>query len=125
MTTSEIATVLAWHDALNSHDVDTLLDLSTDDVEVGGLQGASQGLPALQHWADTAGVTLTAGRSFVHHGTVVVEEEAEWAADPGEAKTVATAFRVVHDKVASVFRHTDLAEAFESTGLSESDEFTE
>ena len=25
MTTSEIATVLAWHDALNEHDFDTLL----------------------------------------------------------------------------------------------------
>ena len=29
MTTSEMATVLAWHDALNAGDVDTLLSLSS------------------------------------------------------------------------------------------------
>ena len=35
MSTSEIATVLAWHDALNSGDIDTLLSLSSDDIEMG------------------------------------------------------------------------------------------
>ena len=35
MTTSEMATVLAWHDALNAGDVDTLLSLSSDDIEIG------------------------------------------------------------------------------------------
>ena len=35
MSTSEIATVLAWHDALSGADLDTLVSLSSDDVEIG------------------------------------------------------------------------------------------
>ena len=35
MTTSEIATVLAWHDALNEGDLDTLIQVSSDDIEFG------------------------------------------------------------------------------------------
>src|SRR3984885_3683688 len=35
MTTSEMATVLAWEDALNASDVDTLLALSSDALEGG------------------------------------------------------------------------------------------
>ena len=51
MTTSEIATVLAWHDALNASDIDTLLALSSDDIEVGDAHGAGQGHAALRDWA--------------------------------------------------------------------------
>src|SRR5262249_14491279 len=51
MTTSEIATVLAWHDALNERDFDTLLLLSSDDIEVGDAKGATQGHAALLEWA--------------------------------------------------------------------------
>jgi hypothetical protein len=121
MSTSEIATVLAWHDALNDSDIDTLLALSSDDVEVGGPQGAGQGLTALREWASSAGLTLTPGRMFVHEGVVVVEEEASWASTPDEKSTVATAFRVVHDQVTSIFRHSDLESAFAATDLSEAD----
>ena len=45
MTTSEIATVLAWHDALNAADVDTLVGLSSDDIEVGDAHGAAKATP--------------------------------------------------------------------------------
>ena len=48
MTTSEIATVLAWHDALNSSDLDTLVGLSSDDIDVSDAQGAAQGHDALR-----------------------------------------------------------------------------
>lgn len=34
MTTSEIATVLAWIDALNDRDLDTLDKLSSGDIEI-------------------------------------------------------------------------------------------
>ena len=54
MTTSEIATVLAWHDALNERDFDTLVELSSDDVEVGDAKGAGQGHDALLEWARSA-----------------------------------------------------------------------
>ena len=54
MTTSEIATVLAWHDALNASDLDTLVALSSDDIEIGDAHGAAQGHEALRRWAALA-----------------------------------------------------------------------
>ena len=52
MTTSEIATVLAWHDALMAKDMNTLVDLSSDDIEIGDANGAAQGLEALPYYFD-------------------------------------------------------------------------
>ena len=121
MSTSEVATVLAWHDALNDNDVDTLLELSSDDIEVGGQEGAAQGLRALREWATTAGVTLVPGRMFAFEGVVVVEQEATRSGKADETSTVASAFRVVHDQVTAVFRHPDLESALEATDLSEDD----
>ncbi|MFZ2177901.1 MAG: nuclear transport factor 2 family protein [Rhodococcus sp. (in: high G+C Gram-positive bacteria)] len=121
MTTSEIATVLAWHDALNAGDIDTLLALSSDDIELGGPEGASQGLSALREWAATAGVTLIPKRMYVYEGVVVAEEEATWATAPGDTRIVASAFRVVHDQVTSTFRHETLESALAATDLTEKD----
>ena len=121
MSTSEIATVLAWHDALNEADIDGLLDLSSDDIELGGPQGASQGLAALRSWATDAGVRLVPGRMYYHDGVVVVEEQATWASDPDKSTNVASAFRVVHDRVTSVYRHDDLESALAATDMNESD----
>lgn len=118
VSTSEIATVLAWHDALAAGDADTLLSLSSDDVELAGPQGASQGVAALREWLEKFNSTLVPGRMFVHHGVVVVEQQ--FGGD-----TVATAFRVVHDQVASVFRHSDLEEALRATGLGVDDEVSD
>src|SRR4029078_4352164 len=47
MPTSEIAHVLAWDEALIDQDFDTLVSLSSDDVEVGDAGGAAQGHAAL------------------------------------------------------------------------------
>lgn len=118
MTTSEIATVLAWHDALNEQDFDTLVSLSSDDIDVGDASGAAQGHAALREWAQTSGVTAEPGRMYVHDGVVVVEEA---IASPDGTRTAASAFRVVHDHVTSVFRHDDLASALAATELSEKD----
>ncbi len=109
MTTSEIATVLAWHDALNERDFDTLVALSSDDIEVGDAKGAAQGHAALLDWARTLD-NVEAGRMFVHDGVVVTEHAAG-----------AWAFRVVHDHITSVFRHPDLATALAATELTEKD----
>jgi ketosteroid isomerase-like protein len=114
MTTSEIATVLAWHDALNASDVDTLVGLSSDDIEVGDAHGAAQGHAALRHWASAHPRSAEVGRIYVHDGVVVVEQ----TTDNG---TVASAFRVVHDHVTSVFRHDDLAAALAATDLTDDD----
>jgi hypothetical protein len=112
MTTSEIATVLAWHDALNEQDFDTLAQVSSDDIEFGDVNGAGQGHEALQKWASALAVTAAdPGRMYVRDGVVVAEEQ------DGEA----VAFRVVHDHVTSVFRHPDLATALAATDLTEND----
>jgi len=119
MTTSEIATVLAWHDALNEADTDTLLALSSDDIEVGDARGAAQGHAALQEWATAQPRHAEVGRIFVHDGVVVVEQK---IGGPGESgSTIASAFRVVHDHVTSVFRHDDLAAALAATELTDAD----
>jgi hypothetical protein len=119
MTTSEIATVLAWHDALNERDFDTLLSLSSDDIEVGDATGAAQGHAALLAWAQSADLRTEAGRMYVHDGVVVVGQEITSAA--GNTTTAAAAFRVVRDHITSMFRHPDLGSALAATDLTEKD----
>jgi hypothetical protein len=121
MTTSEIATVLAWHDALTASDLDTLVALSSDDIDIGDAQGAAQGHAALRRWAASLRTTAELGRMYVHEGVVVVEQKISSPDDPGATTTAASAFRVVHDHVTSVFRHDDLASALEATELTQSD----
>ncbi|MCV7402488.1 nuclear transport factor 2 family protein [Mycobacterium fragae] len=114
MTTSEIATVLAWYDALTASDIDTLVALSSDDIEVGDAHGAGQGHDALRKWASSRPQTAEPGRMFVHDGVVVVELKTA-------NTTAAAAFRVVHDHVTSVFSHQDLESALAATDLTEAD----
>jgi ketosteroid isomerase-like protein len=121
MTTSELATVLAWHDALNASDIDTLVALSSDDIEVGDAHGAAQGHAALRDWATAHPPSAEVGRIYVHDGVVVVEQKIDNADDAGAKVTVASAFRVVHDQVTSVFRHDDLASALAATELTDAD----
>ncbi|HEY0229125.1 MAG TPA: nuclear transport factor 2 family protein [Mycobacterium sp.] len=121
MTTSEIATVLAWHDALNTADFATLAALSSDDIDLGEAHGATQGHEALRRWAASRQVTTELGRMYVHDGVVVVEQKGSAAADAGAVTDTALAFRVVHDHVTSVFRHENLAAALEATELTEAD----
>jgi len=119
MTTSEIATVLAWHDALNEQDLDTLVGLSSDDIEVGNVHGAVQGHAALVEWVRSAGITVEPGQMYIHDGVVVVEQQITWA--DGTTSAGASAFRVVRDHVTSVFRHDDLAAALAATELTRRD----
>lgn len=111
MTTSEIATVLAWHDALNEADIETLVALSSDDIDIGEAHGAAQGHEALRRWAASGGSKTELGHMYVHDGVVVVEQQGAGA----------LAFRVVHDHVTSVFGHQDLESALAATDLTEAD----
>jgi hypothetical protein len=121
MTTSEIATVLAWHDALNASDLDTLVTLSSDDIDIGDAHGATQGHEALRRWAASLKATAELGRMYVHDGVVVVEQKVSSLDNPWAVTDAASAFRVVHDRVTSVFRHEDLASALAATELTEAD----
>jgi hypothetical protein len=120
MTTSEIATVLAWHDALNAGDIETLASLSSDDIEIGDPHGAAQGHQALRSWAASHRPATELGQMYVHDGVVVVEQLSS-PDDPAAEVNTALAFRVVHDRVTSVFRHQDLASALAATELTEDD----
>jgi len=120
MTTSEIATVLAWYDALNAADLDTLVALSSDDIEIGDAHGAAQGHEALRRWAAAREGAAELGRMYVHDGVVVVEQKVSTPDNPG-VTNAASAFRVVRDHVTSVFRHEDLATALAATELTEDD----
>ena len=121
MSTSEIATVLAWHDALNSADLDTLVSLSSDDIEIGDAHGAAQGHAALREWAQRNTADIEVGQIYYHEGVVVVEENLTSKTDSTDTGTAASAFRVVHDHVTSVFRHADLATALAATELTDED----
>lgn len=121
MTTSEIATVLAWHDALNDSDLDTLESLSSDDIEIGDARGAGQGHQALREWAASLNTTAELGRMYVHDGVVVVEQKISDRQDPGVVRSTASAFRVVRDHITSVFRHDDVASALAATDLTDAD----
>ena len=116
MSTSEIATVLAWHDALAAGDLDTLEKLSSEDIEVADADGAGQGRQALRQWAASVQSSSALGQMYVHHGVVVAELTPAGASSPQ-----AVAFRVVQDHVTAVFRHGDLAEALSATDLTEAD----
>ena len=120
MTTSEIATVLAWHDALNGADIDTLLALSSDDIEVGDAHGAAQGHTALKEWvtADPAQMPKSPGSSSTRVWSLSNKRS---PAQANPAPRIASAFRVVHDHVTSVFRHDDLAAALAATELTDAD----
>ncbi len=121
MSTSEIATVLAWHDALSQEEFGTLTALSSDDIEIGDANGAAQGHTALREWARRTDATIEVGEIYYRDGVVVVEERITYRSDPGCVRTAASAFRVVHDHVTSVFRHPDLATALAATELADED----
>jgi limonene-1,2-epoxide hydrolase len=121
MSTSEIATVLAFHDALSAADLDTLVSLSSADIEIGDARGAAQGHAALREWAQRSDASVEVGEIYYRDGVVVVEERITAKSDPGDVRTAASAFRVVRDHVTSAFRHDDLAAALAATELTDED----
>ena len=121
MSTSEIATVLAFHDALTNSDLDTLVSLASADIEIGDAGGAAQGHAALREWAQRSDVSVDVGDIYYRDGVVVVEERVTSKSDPGDASTTASAFRVVHDHITSAFRHDSLAAALAATEMTDED----
>lgn len=121
MRAREIQTVTAWHGALNSGDVDRLVELSHPDVEVGGPRGTGHGVELLREWVDRAGIRLETGRIFHEADTVVVEQEAKWPSTNG-AQTVASVFVVRDGLVTSVVRYSGLTEALRAANFDGSHE---
>jgi len=97
------------------------VSLSSDDIEIGDAHGAAQGHAALREWAQRNTADIEVGQIYYHEGVVVVEENLTSKTDSTDTGTAASAFRVVHDHVTSVFRHADLATALAATELTDED----
>ncbi len=122
-TSTEIQTVIAWHEALNSGDVERLVGLSHPDVEVGGPRGKGHGAQILREWVDRANIHLEPGLIFQEAAAVVVEQAAEWSStDRSSRQTVASVFLVHDGLVTSVVRYPGLTEALRAADLDESQE---
>lgn len=123
MTAPEVSVVRAWHEALNTSDVDRLVALSHPEVEMGGPRGNVHGAQVLRDWVSRANIRLEPQRVFHHADTVVVEQQAEWrSADTGEvtgSQTVASILVVRDGRIASVVRYDDLADALSAANLDE------
>lgn len=126
MSSAEIRTVEAWHEALNNGEVDRLAELSHPEVEVGGPRGTGRGVQLLREWVERANIRLEPRRVFHHEDTVVVEQRARWySADTGWVtgdQTVGSIFVVRDGRVTRVVRYPNLADALDATGLDESHE---
>jgi ketosteroid isomerase-like protein len=123
-TAPETSVVRAWHEALNSGDVDLLVELSPPDVEMGGPRGAAHGAQLLREWVSRAKIRLEPRRVFHREDTVVVEQWAKWrAADTGQVtsgQSVSSVFVVRDDRITRVMRYPDLADALDAANLDES-----
>ena len=88
-------------------------ELSSQRDRTATADRAAQGHQALLDWAQED-VTAEVGRLYVHDGVVVAEQTVNGA-------PAASAFRVVHDQVTSLFLHESLDAALAATGLTEKD----
>ena len=103
-------TVRAWHQALNTGDLDRLLALSAADVEVGGPRGTGHGRDLLRDWFGRVGVRIEPISMETRGDSVVVEQDARWPGD-ADAQPVASVFRVRDGLVVSVIRYPGAAAA--------------
>lgn len=119
--TTPIATVDAWHAALNAGDLDALLALCADDVAVGGPRGVASGKALLAEWFGRANVRMRPLRHAAGGDAVVVEQAAAWRDAEtgafGEEQVVATWFAVADGRVTRVIRFPDFAAACAAAGL--------
>lgn len=124
MSTSAYASVLAWQEALSAGDMDTLIELSSDGIELADDERGVQGVAVLYRWASETHTTLTTDRVFENSGLVATDTIASGSIVPGESdgsRRVAVVFTVSEDRVTSVFVHPDLQSAFAATGLQDGD----
>jgi hypothetical protein len=122
-TRKPVEVVLAWQAAANAKDRQRVLDLSHEDIEVGGPRGTSRGHQVLCEWLDRTGIELETQRVFGRGDTLVVEQTAAWTAMQGTFTRafIATIFEVRGERVSKAVRFDSLAEALSASGISESD----
>jgi mannose-6-phosphate isomerase-like protein (cupin superfamily) len=114
-TDANIEIVQAWHDALNSGDLDGLTALMHDDIAFGGPRGEGRGAAGVREWAERSGIRLEPDRWFANDDWVVVGQRARWP-DPAVGgltapDPIASAFQLSDSRVQRVIRHGSLSEA--------------
>lgn len=122
-----LALVRAWHDAVNTGDIEKLGGLVADDFEVGGPRGSDYGRDVLIDWVERSGIQMEPAVWYRRGKTVIVCEQASWPGDdgtPGDPQPVASVFVVRDNRITSIVRHPDELAAFAATGLAESDRVT-
>ena len=119
----DIATLQAWHDALNRGDLGLLLTLMHDDVEFGGPRGSGRGAGMVRDWAERSGIRLIPDRWFRRGDVVVVAHRAQWPDPDTGALTppddIASNFEVRDGLVQRVVRYGSLQEALAAAGIDE------
>ncbi|MBO0791902.1 MAG: hypothetical protein J2P36_13275 [Ktedonobacteraceae bacterium] len=123
---SPFALVQAWLDTANQQAGDSLVALSTPDIEVAGPRGSGHGSQLLRDWLSRAGLHLTTLRAFARDSVVVVAQHAVWrSAETREVigeQDLASRFRVEGQLVAQFARHDNLDVALTEAGLHYGDE---
>ena len=118
-TASEI--VRAWHNALNTGDLEKMMSLIHTEVVVGGPRGTASGAALVREWFGRANVRLYPLTYFANGQNVVVEENGEWI-DPttGEItghQRVSTHFEVKEGLITRIARYDQLETALSEAGL--------
>lgn len=120
------AVVQAWQDAVNSQNIDQLLELSAPTIEIVGPRGSSHGHQVLRDWLTRAGSHLTTLRAFVREHVVIVAQHGVWrSVETGEVtgeRDVVSRFRVDGQCVSQFARYDDLDVALNEARLDYSDE---
>jgi hypothetical protein len=90
-TRSAEETVQAWHDAVNSGDVEAAVALCDPSVAVGGPQGTGHGHELMRAWLRRSGIRLEPQHPLREvDGRVFVHERAQWTTTkdaPAQAPT--------------------------------------
>lgn len=124
--TSVSSLAQSWLHAVNTQDIDRLLELSAPDIALIGPRGRASGHQVLRDWVAQAGLTLTTQRIFQRGDSVVLAQQGVWQSEatggvPSEAE-VASRFRVNSQQVIEYERYDTLAQALEAAGMAEADE---
>jgi hypothetical protein len=125
MTDTPLAVALAWLDAVDRRDRDTLMALSDPQIEIIGPRGTNIGRDTLGIWFDRVALKVRPEAAYGAGDRVIVLHQAEWH-DPGDGSLVgeadaASIFRVAAGRVSAYERDDDRDGILERHGFGEAD----
>lgn len=112
-----------FHEYLNAGKIDSVLELVTDHVTIGGPRGQGvSGKHVVEEWFGRAQITMKPLRWFAREDIIIVEQDATWHTENNpEPVRVATVFTITNNLISGIVRHGDVIEALASSGLDETD----